>query len=103
LFVLVSPGSQSRARAAVHEPQDLSKLHVELRDVSDEAAGLALAAAGLGRLDGDHAWLDVSALRAMGGGTPDWGTRFDAMLGYARRQGWTDEMVSRVRAHVVRT
>jgi hypothetical protein len=103
LFVLVSPGPQSRARAAVHEPQDLSALSVEIRDVSDDAAGQALAAAGLGRLDGDHAWLEVGALRASGGGTADWGTRFAAMLSYARSQGWTDEQASRVRAHVIRT
>jgi hypothetical protein len=103
MFVLVSPGAQSRARAAVHDPQDLSQLSVEFRDVSDEAAGAALGAAGLGRVDGEHVWLEVSALRASGGRTSDWGTRFDAMLSYAQRQGWTNEELTRVRAHIVRT
>jgi hypothetical protein len=103
MFVLVSPGSQSRARAAVHDPQDLKQLRVEFRDVGDEAAGAALADAGLGAADGDHAWLEVSALRASGDGTADWGTRFDGMLRYAQSQGWTNDQLTRVRAHIVRT
>jgi hypothetical protein len=103
MFVLVSPAAQSRARAAVRDPQDLTQLSVEFRDVSDEAAGAALGAAGLGRVDGDHVWLEVSALRAAGDRTGDWGARFDGMLGYARRQGWTNEELTRVRAHIIRT
>jgi hypothetical protein len=103
MFVLVSPGAQSGARSAVHDPLDLKQLRVEFRDVSDEAAAAALAAAGLGDVDGDHVWLEVSALRAAGDGTGDWGTQFDAMLGYAQHQGWTDAELTRVRAHIVRT
>jgi hypothetical protein len=54
-------------------------------------------------VDGDHVWLEVSALRAAGDRAGDWGTRFDGMLSYAQRQGWTDEELTRVRAHIVRT
>jgi hypothetical protein len=103
MFVLVSPGAESSARAAVHDPQDLRQLRVEFRDVGDDAAAAALAAAGLGAVDGDHVWLEVSALRASGDGSGDWDTRFGAMLGYAQSQGWTDEQLTRVRAHIVRT
>jgi hypothetical protein len=101
MFVLVSPGAP--ARAAVHDPQDLKQLRVEFRDVGDEAAAAALTAAGLGGVDGDHVWLEVSALRAAGDGSADWGTRFDGMLGYAQSQGWTNEQLTQVRAHIVRT
>jgi hypothetical protein len=105
MFVLVSPAGPGRARVAVLDSQNLSALHVELRDVGDKAAGKALADAGLGEMDGDYAWLLVSALRNAGkGGTgSDWGRRFDAMLDHAGRNGWADEKRSRVRAHVVRT
>jgi hypothetical protein len=103
MLVLVSPAAGSGARAAVGDSQDLTRLSVEFRDVSDAAAAAALGAAGLGQVDGDHVWLEVSALRAAGDRAGDWGTRFDGMLGYAQRQGWTDEELTRVRAHIVRT
>jgi hypothetical protein len=105
MFVLISPAGPSRARAAVQEPQDLSKLHVELRDVTEAAAREALAAAGLGQVDGEHAWLSVKALRsaAKGGTGSDWSRRFDAMLDAAQRQGHADEKLTRVRALIVRT
>jgi|HubBroStandDraft_3_1064219.scaffolds.fasta_scaffold26839_2 hypothetical protein len=105
MFVLVSPAGESRARVAVQDVQDLSQLHVEFRGVSDQAASKALADAGLGEADGEIAWLMVTALRmaASGGTGSDWARRFDAMLGYAQRSGWTDAKLSRVRAHIVRT
>lgn len=105
MFVLVSKSGSGRARVAVLDSQDLSQLHVELRDVGDRAAGTALADAGLGEMDGEHAWLLVSALRnaAKGGTGSDWSRRFETMLDFARRNGWADEKRTRLRAHVVRT
>lgn len=105
MFVLISPAGPSRARVAVLEPQNLSKLHVELRDVSDALAREALAAAGLGQVDGEDAWLSVKALRsaAKGGTGSDWSRRFEAMLDAAHRQGRADEKLTRVRAEIVRT
>lgn len=105
MFVLISKAGPSRARAAVQDPQNLSQLHVELRDVTDAAAREALAAAGLGRVEGEHAWLSVTALRsaAKGGTGSDWARRFDAMLSAAQRQGQADEKLTRVRAQILRT
>jgi hypothetical protein len=102
VFVLVS-GINGEALASVEDPGNLRQLHAEFRGVSDDAAAAALAAAGLGAVDGDHAWLDAGALRAAGDGTADWASGFDAMLAYAASKGWASEDGARVRAHIVRS
>lgn len=109
MFVLVTAGGGSQA--TVQDAGNLKQLHVEFRGVSDAAGSVALTAAGLGSADADHAWLDVSALRAAGedsmraadGGDAGWVAQFDAMVAYAASNGWTDADGSRVRAHIVRT
>ena len=100
--MLVS-GSDSETRASVEDPGNLRQLHAEFRGVGDDAAAAALAAVGLGTVDGDHAWLDAGALRAAGDGSPSWGAAFDGMLAYAADKGWTSEDGTRVRAHIVRS
>ena len=102
MFVLVS-GDDGEVRASVEDPGNLRQLHAEFRGVSDEAAAAALAAAGLGSVDGDHAWLDAGALRAAGDGSAVWVTGFDGMLAYAAGKGWSSEDGSRVLAHIVRS
>jgi len=102
VFVLVS-GSEGEARASVEDPGNLRQLHAEFRGVGDDAAAAAIAAAGLGTADGDHAWLDAGALRAAGDGSQKWATGFDAMLANAAGKGWTSEDGARVRAHIVRS
>lgn len=68
----------------------LTELHVETEVVD---TGDRLAAAGLGRVDGQVAFLDPSALRRAGRDSPtaDWPERFDAMVGYAAARGWVGE------------
>jgi hypothetical protein len=102
VFVLVS-GSDGQVRASVEDPGNLKQLHAEFRGVSDDQATAALAAAGLGRVDGEHAWLDAGALRAAGDGSAAWASGFDGMLAYAAGKGWTSEDGARVRAHIVRS
>lgn len=101
MFVLVS-GNDGAIRASVQDPQNLRQLHAEFRGVGDEAAAAALAAAGLGTVDGDHAWLDARALRAAGDGSAAWSAGFDKMLAYAAGNGWTSADGARLRAHIVR-
>lgn len=86
------------ATAEVREPEDLQRLHVAVSGNGDPDE-VAQILAPFGRLDGDHAWLHVSALRAAGPPDPGWVERFEAMVSYASAQGWTDETGS-VRAHV---
>jgi hypothetical protein len=102
VFVLVS-GDDGEVRASVKDPENLRQLHAEFLGVSDEAAAAALAAAGLGTVDGDNAWLDAGALRAAGDGSAAWATGFDGMLAYAASKGWSSEDGARVRAHIVRS
>jgi hypothetical protein len=92
-----------RPTAVVTDVEDLKRLEVlapaGLPD--DELAGRL---GDLGRLDGDHVWLDVAGLRAAGQpGDAAWGAGFDGMIGYAGSKGWLDEAGTAVRAHVVRT
>ena len=102
MYVLVA-GDGGEARATVADAENLKQLHAEFRGVSDDVAAAALSAAGLGTVDGDHAWLDAGALRAAGDGSQAWVTGFDAMLAYAAGKGWTSEDGARVRAHIVRS
>lgn len=98
---------------AVHEGDDLTRLHIEAHGASDgdagrTALGRALGDAGLGSLDGStdadagtDALLDVAKLRALAGHhqPADWDQGFDKMIAYARSKGWTTDD-HRVRAHV---
>ena len=102
MFVLVS-GNDGDVRASVEDPGNLKQLHTEFRGVSDETAAAALAAAGIGTVDGGHAWLDAAALRAAGDGSAAWAAGFDGMLAYAASKGWATEDGTRVRAHIVRS
>jgi hypothetical protein len=102
VFVLVS-GGNGEVLASVEDPGNLKQLHAEFRGVSDDAAAAALAAAGLGTVDGDHAWLDAGALRAAGDGSAAWASGFDGMLAYAASKGWASEDGTRVQAHIVRS
>jgi hypothetical protein len=102
VFVLVS-GSGGEVRASVEDPGNLKQLHAEFRGVSDDQVTAALTAAGLGSVDGEHAWLEAGALRAAGDGSEAWASRFDGMLAYAASKGWTSEDGARVRAHIVRS
>jgi hypothetical protein len=102
VFVLVC-GSDGDVRASVEDPGNLKQLHAEFRGVGDDLAGAALAAAGLGTVDGDHAWLDAGALRAAGDGSAAWAAGFDGMLAYAAGNGWANEDGTRVLAHIIRS
>lgn len=102
MFVLVTEES-GEVRATVADAANLRQLHAEFRGVDDDRAAAALAAAGLGRVDGDHAWLDESALRAAGDGSAQWTAGFDGMLAYAAGKGWASPDGAAVRAHIVRS
>lgn len=64
---------------------------------------LGQALDGFGVLAGEHAFLEVPAVRGLAGerATPEWVAGFEKMIEYARSKGWMDEL-GRVRAHVER-
>jgi hypothetical protein len=87
-------------RSELCDADDLQRLSVQL-DGGDDAAATSLALASFGRLDGEHAWLRVDALREAGPDDPAWRQRFDAMIDFAGSKGWTDD-AGAVRAHIER-
>jgi len=54
----------------------------------------------VGRVDGDHVWLDRAWLEANGRpADPDWVRAFAGMIGYAEKSGWVDDDGA-IRAHI---
>ncbi len=78
-----------------------------LEDVDDFRRLKVVVAAGerpaldvVGRVDGDHVWLDRKWLVAHGRpDDPVWAHGFAAMLAYAEKSGWIDDDGA-IRAHV---
>jgi hypothetical protein len=106
MYVLVDLAAEPPT-AALHEREDCTRLHVEVRGAIDEASGRpaadrVLRDTGFGSVDGDDARLDLDHLRrsAGAGRPPGWEADFDAMAGYARSKGWLDEG-GNVQAHLV--
>jgi hypothetical protein len=69
--------------------------------VSEVGPALPEAAlADVGRIDGDHVWIDAAWLRR--NGRPDdeaWLAGFQKMTDYAKSAGWTDDQGA-IRAHI---
>ncbi len=84
---------------SLEEPEDLKRFHVEVAPgVQDPAVALV----GWARLDGDHAWVDVEALRRAAAGRVGarWDADFAGMLEYAKAKGWLSEDGSAIQAHL---
>lgn len=104
LVLINSTGAAGEPAVAVREPEDLTRLHVEVDGVEEEAADRALAASGLGRLaDRETAQLSVDGLRAASPdpAEPGWSERYAGMLAYAARKGWLSEDGRWLQAHTV--
>lgn len=89
------------AETVLREPADFTSLKVVVRGDPDR---LRSATSSLGQLAEDerHLFLAPAALVALAGplaDDPAWRQGFDAMVAYAREQGWTDGDDA-VRAHI---
>jgi hypothetical protein len=65
------------------------------------ASELAVSLSGLGRADGEHLWLRISAVLTLPGARPsdaEWTSCFNNMIGYATDHGWVQG--DEVRAHL---
>jgi hypothetical protein len=104
VIVEVIGGAEERPEARVVDVDNLTALHLALGEVTDEEASEVLERSGLGRLkDADVAFLDTAALRAAAeprATAADWPTRWDAMIAYARTQGWLSDDGASVQVHV---
>jgi hypothetical protein len=86
----------------LEDPDDLKRFHVEVDPaVADPAAALS----GWARLEGDHAWVAVQAVRRAAAGRVGarWDADFAGMLEYARAKGWLSEDGASIQAHVERS
>lgn len=80
----------------LEEAEDLQALSVELQGCTPVQAQELLD--GLGRVEDEHVWVEIGALRALGPQRPDWLDGFAGSMAYARSQGWVAD--DRVRAHI---
>ena len=91
-----------RGTAEVREAANLKQFSVRTTGPTD-VDSLSRGLGELGRVDStDHAWIDISALRAASGRSSDsdWSSGFEAMIAYAASKGWVDETGTAVRAHI---
>jgi hypothetical protein len=85
----------------LEDPEDCTAFSVRVRgDRAD--LGAALVAAGVGRMDGDEALIEVDAVRRMAAGRvgDGWQGHLAAMLDYAATKGWVADDGRAIRAHV---
>jgi hypothetical protein len=95
MFVKVS------VAGATLEDVDNFKAFKVISDATPEHREPVLAA--IGRIDGDHVWIDSAWLRR--NGRPDdalWLAGFEKMAAYAKGAGWIDEHGA-IRAHIETT
>lgn len=87
-------------QVSLGEAENLRGLSVELRSCDASQAEALLG--DLGRLDGDHIWLDIGLLKALSplAGDTEWADGFDGVMKYAESKGWLDGAGTHVRAHI---
>lgn len=98
-------GGSDRMGAAggvtVEDTEDLTRLSVELRGYAPGQAPELPES--LGRIEGEHAFLHIGALRLIPATRScSWDERFARAMAYARQRGWTDQTGQLVRAHITR-
>jgi hypothetical protein len=103
MFVQVDT-TQMPPVVTLEEPDDTKAFHLAVVGGGGDHGLVygALVDAAAGRLDGEHAWIAVDAVRRMAAGRtgPGWNADFDAMLDDASNKGWVDETGATIRAHV---
>ena len=102
MFVQVDV-SPERPVVTLEEPDDCTKFHLTVvggQDVGRVFGALVDAAAG--RLEADHAYITIDAVRRLAAGrvADDWDDRFAGMLGYAQSKGWIDDTGNMIQAHI---
>jgi hypothetical protein len=89
----------SNVQLVLRDEYNFRALKVQIRTPL-AAHEITSAFGALGLVDGDHVWLSIGGLRAMGPNEQAWHESYDAMIAFATRSGWVSENTSRVRAHI---
>jgi hypothetical protein len=89
------------AVVTLESPDECTAFSVRARG-DGSGLGAALDAAGVGRMDGDEALIEVDAVRRLAAGRvgEGWDADFAAMLEYAATKGWIADDGRSIRAHV---
>jgi len=97
MIIVVAPD----AAVSLEDADNCNAFHLEARGVDADGVAAALARDGAGRLAGDDAFVDRSAVERLAAGQvgDDWAERFAGMLAYADKKGWLDAD-GLVQAHV---
>ena len=88
---------------SLEEPEDTKRFHVAVGGGKDWAMVFgALVDAAAGRLEGEHAYITVDAIRRMAAGrvSKGWDKELDDMIQFAKSKGWYDDNSHTIRAHV---
>jgi hypothetical protein len=87
------------ATARLEEPEVLGHLAVVVVGAGETDVPLRAFGA---RVEGDHAWIEIDALKAAAAGrVPDgWIAEFEEMIAFAESRGWLSDDRTKVRAHV---
>lgn len=103
MFVLVDTTTMPPV-VTLEEPDDTKAFHLAVVGGAGDRGMVygALVDAAAGRLEDEHAWIAVDAVRRMAAGRtgPTWDADFDAMLDFASTKGWLDDTGATIRAHI---
>ena len=94
--------SQSSPIVRLEEPDDCTRFHVAIQNLSEDEARLVLESEEVGELiDHGTAWVSISTLYRLAQGRvpPDWHNRVHAMLHVAECKGWLSDDHTAVRGH----
>ncbi|AHD24125.1 hypothetical protein Y013_25770 (plasmid) [Rhodococcus pyridinivorans SB3094] len=92
---LIITADENGAGITLTEPEDLRRLAASTQLVPS-ALDQALRARGIGSCDGEHIWLNIGELRAIGPAEDEWRRGYDAMIAYADGHGWVADGCVRV-------
>lgn len=101
MYISVSP-SHVGAVITLEEPDDCTRFHVAIQNLSEDEVLQALKRDEVGSLSASNtAWIKIGALRqfAKERVRPDWPERFEGMLRYAERKGWLSDDKTMVSGH----
>jgi hypothetical protein len=91
--------------AALADPRDCTRFHIEVDDEVAMDAVLQSCGAGSATGDGERANIEIAWLRRSAAGSVDdsWNSQFEAMIAFAASSGWLVNSGSAIQGHVERT
>lgn len=102
MFIQVDVAPE-RPVVTLEDPDDCTKFQLVVVGGPDLARVFgALVDAAAGRLEADHAYITIDAVRRLAAGrvADDWDERFAGMLAYAQSKGWIDDTANMIQAHI---